>query len=98
MFLGRGVPGGTVQLPHGVRVSKSRSRFTVVNLGTAPVGRLHDLSETAPNGSLLAPLLVPGKTSLPELGLSISARLINIAPGARCRGPGTGTGAALEHR
>ena len=106
-FLTRGGPGGTVQLPGGVRVSKDSTCFTVVVVSDvrgqrSEIGFLNGerkRTSVAP-GALWArrkgqeqdseaereslasvPLPVPGKTSLPGLGLTIRARVLDIAPG-----------------
>jgi tRNA(Ile)-lysidine synthase len=96
-FLSRGTPGRAVQLPDGMRVSKTSGSFTVAVQdapstggggrpggdrarrapGTAP----HPGSTGAPDGRAApVPLLVPGETSLGELGLTIRARVVDIAP------------------
>lgn len=74
-FLGRGAPGGVVQLPHGVSVSKASGSFTVA-VQAAPSAGGGGAVRDAP-----VPLLVPGETSLRELGLTIRARVVSVAPG-----------------
>lgn len=85
VFLGQSGPGGFVELPHGVRVRKNSACFTVAIQGTAAASRGRSQSEAAARRNILVPLKIPGNTSLAELGLTIRARLVNIAPGAaRC--------------
>jgi tRNA(Ile)-lysidine synthase len=72
-FLSRGVRGGTVQLPGGVRVNKDSACFTVAVESAAP--NKSDQQEFIP-----VSLPVPGKTLLPGLGLAIRARMIDTTP------------------
>ena len=105
-FLGRDVPGGTVQLPGGVRVSKNSTCFTVAAVSDVggqrwiPRGSRFEVRGSRPEEEGLVKhrissfeisniekdfqsptsvaLTVPGQTLLPELGLTIRARVVNL--------------------
>ncbi|MGD0620945.1 MAG: tRNA lysidine(34) synthetase TilS [Thermacetogeniaceae bacterium] len=93
-FLSRGAPGGTVQLPGGVRVSKNSTCFTVAAVSDVRGKRPEQRSEARGRNrgqrqevrgrkklGTDVPLPVPGKALLPGLGLVIRARVVDITPG-----------------
>ncbi|MGD0152931.1 MAG: tRNA lysidine(34) synthetase TilS [Thermacetogeniaceae bacterium] len=90
-FLSRGDSTGTVQLPHGVWVNKCFGYLTVAVSPAVGAGKGSGQPEAAARRNVPILLQVPGETGLPELGMSIKARLVNITPGtagdARCLVP-----------
>ncbi len=98
-FLNRRDSTGTVQLPHGLWVKKHFGCLTVAVSQTTgdDKGSGWSVANTGRNVPIL--LQVPGETGLPELGMFIKARLVNITPGTagvtRCLAPEQGGAAQL---